>query len=110
MELKNDEYGSKKIYGFLMKDVKNKEKVQEIIGKYPNNLSVCNADLILSLKHLLIAINRGIYNYTYYTMKTEKLSTEIIYHLAPQNAVFYSVLIIKIIDKRSNRYVWTYEF
>ncbi len=89
MELKHEEYGTKKIMGYLYRDVKNRAYARELIAKYPNNLAVCNAELVLSLKHLLIALHRAIYNYTYYKMKTEKLSTEIIYHLAPHNAVSF---------------------
>lgn len=87
MELANEEYGDKKIIVYIYKDVTNKSVVNEIISKYPNNLAVCNATLILSLKHLLLALNRAVYNYNYYKMKTDKLSTEIIYHLSPHNSV-----------------------
>lgn len=87
MEFKNEEYGDKRIFVYLYKDVKNKSEVGDMILKYPNNLAVCNATLVLSIKHLLLALNRAIYHYTFYTMKTEKLSTEIIYYLSPQNAV-----------------------
>eukprot|EP00826_Nyctotherus_ovalis_P015036 TRINITY_DN1423_c0_g2_i2.p1 TRINITY_DN1423_c0_g2~~TRINITY_DN1423_c0_g2_i2.p1 ORF type:complete len:190 (+),score=49.54 TRINITY_DN1423_c0_g2_i2:73-642(+) len=87
MEFKNEEYGDKRIHIYLYKDVKSKSAVADMISRYPNNLAVCNASLVLSVKHLLLAANRAIYNHAFYAMKTEKLSTEIIYHLAPQNAI-----------------------
>ena len=87
MELRHEEYGTKRILGYLYKEVKNKTYVKDLTVKYPNNLIACNAEFVLSLKHLLIALHRAIYNYTYYKMKTEKLSTEVIYYLAPHNAV-----------------------
>ena len=87
MEFRNEEYGDKRIFVYLYKDVKNKSVVTDMITRYPNNLAVCNAAFVLTVKHLLIALNRAIYNNNFYTMKTDKLSNEIIYCLAPHNGV-----------------------
>ncbi len=46
MEITEGEFGGKKMAVYLYRDVKDKAYVRDLITKYPNNLAICNAELV----------------------------------------------------------------
>ncbi len=51
MELRNAEYPGRRIVAHLCKNVGNKQALKDMLIRYPNNLSMFNAELVLTPIH-----------------------------------------------------------
>lgn len=64
-----------------------KNKLAQFVKQHQNSFSVVNAEPIVSLMHINIAVARALVNKRDNAMKTQSLGNEIVYHLSTNHSI-----------------------